>query len=46
MAANGAVGVQGGNWQIFDQFVQRSGAKLLINTTVNHHAIAFPLLLI
>lgn len=35
MAASGAAAVQGGNRQIFEQFVNRSGAKLLLNTTVS-----------
>ena len=35
MATSGAGAVQGGNRQIFEQFVYRSGAKLLLNTTVS-----------
>lgn len=28
------VEVRGGNWQIFEQFVKRSGANKFLNTTV------------
>jgi len=34
MATEGAVGVQGGNFQIFEQFLYRSGAKVFLDTTV------------
>ncbi|KAJ6441033.1 high-affinity Zn(2+) transporter zrt1 [Purpureocillium lavendulum] len=33
-AAEGAIAVAGGNWQIFDKMVRASGASLLRNTTV------------
>ena len=35
MATNGATGVLGGNYQIFEEFARRSGAKLLLNTPVS-----------
>jgi prenylcysteine oxidase/farnesylcysteine lyase len=34
MATDGAVGVQGGNFQIFEQFLYRSGAKIFMETPV------------
>jgi len=34
MAATGASSVKGGNYQVFEQFVDRSRAKLHLNTTV------------
>ena len=34
MAAEGAMSVEGGNWQIFDEMVRRSGAELNLNSTV------------
>ncbi|KAF7306595.1 Prenylcysteine lyase [Mycena indigotica] len=34
LAPTGAVGVQGGNYQVFEQFLNRSGANLYLNTTV------------
>ncbi|KAI0035282.1 FAD/NAD-P-binding domain-containing protein [Vararia minispora EC-137] len=34
LAASGAAAVEGGNWRVFDQFVKRSGARLLLNTEV------------
>ncbi|KAK4249340.1 hypothetical protein C7999DRAFT_30228 [Corynascus novoguineensis] len=34
MAAEGALAVIGGNWQIFHEMVQRSGATVALNTTV------------
>jgi prenylcysteine oxidase/farnesylcysteine lyase len=34
LAAEGAVAVEGGNWQIFDGMAQRSGATIALNTTV------------
>jgi prenylcysteine oxidase/farnesylcysteine lyase len=34
MAAEGAMAVVGGNWQIFSNMVQRSGAHVYLNTTV------------
>lgn len=33
-AANGASGVQRGNYQIFEQFLAHSNAKVHLNTTV------------
>ncbi|AEO68308.1 uncharacterized protein THITE_2145487 [Thermothielavioides terrestris NRRL 8126] len=34
LAANGAIGVRGGNWQIFSEMARRSSAFLALNTTV------------
>jgi prenylcysteine oxidase/farnesylcysteine lyase len=34
MAASGASTVKGGNFQIFEQFLNRSGAKVFLNTPV------------
>ncbi|AEO59708.1 hypothetical protein MYCTH_2308190 [Thermothelomyces thermophilus ATCC 42464] len=34
MAADGALAVEGGNWQIFHEMIQRSGAVVALNTTV------------
>ncbi|ETN44110.1 uncharacterized protein HMPREF1541_10660 [Cyphellophora europaea CBS 101466] len=34
MSTDGAMAVEGGNWQIFDEAVKRSGAKARLNTTV------------
>ena len=34
MAANGAMSVQGGNWQIFASMLDHSGANLQLNTSV------------
>src|SRR4051812_19034903 len=34
MAIEGAMSVKGGNWQIFHNFVEASGANLRLNTTV------------
>jgi prenylcysteine oxidase / farnesylcysteine lyase len=34
MAPEGAMGVKGGNWQIFDAMVKRSGAHVVLNTSV------------
>jgi len=34
LAADGGVSVSGGNWQIFEQFVKRSGAQVFLNTEV------------
>ena len=35
LAADNAVGVKGGNFQIFQNFLARSGAKVHLNTTVS-----------
>lgn len=35
MAASGAASVKGGNWQIFDKFVEVSGANVFLNTKVS-----------
>ncbi|KAI9445486.1 FAD/NAD-P-binding domain-containing protein [Lactarius indigo] len=35
LAADGGVSVKGGNWQIFEQFVKRSGARVFLGTEVN-----------
>ncbi|KAJ3522141.1 hypothetical protein NM688_g8919 [Phlebia brevispora] len=35
LAAEAASQVIGGNWQLFDQFVKRSGASVYLNTTVS-----------
>jgi prenylcysteine oxidase/farnesylcysteine lyase len=34
MAPEGAMAVKGGNWQIFHEMVKRSGAHLVLNTSV------------
>ncbi|KAL8687868.1 MAG: hypothetical protein Q9218_006080, partial [Villophora microphyllina] len=34
MATDGAMSIEGGNWQIFDGMIQTSGAMLLLNTSV------------
>lgn len=34
LAAEGASSAKGGNWQIFEQFVKRSGANVSLDTTV------------
>lgn len=34
LAATGASSVKGGNYQVFEQFVRRSGASVYLNTTV------------
>lgn len=36
LAANGGSSIIGGNWQIFEQFVERSGAQLFLKTEVEH----------
>ncbi|KAH9845209.1 putative prenylcysteine lyase [Teratosphaeria destructans] len=35
MATEGAMAVEGGNWQIFNHMVQTSGARILLNTSVS-----------
>lgn len=35
MATSGAVSVEGGNFKIFENFVNKSGAKLYLNSTVS-----------
>ena len=35
MATGGATGIQGGNIQLFEHFLKRSGASVHLNTTVN-----------
>ncbi|KAJ7169505.1 Prenylcysteine lyase-domain-containing protein [Mycena filopes] len=34
LAPTGASAVEGGNWQVFEQFINRSGATLYLNTSV------------
>lgn len=34
LAASSGGGIRGGNWQIFEQFVERSGAQVFLNTEV------------
>ncbi|KAF6766488.1 Prenylcysteine lyase-domain-containing protein [Ephemerocybe angulata] len=34
MAADNAAGIAGGNWQVFDEFLKRSGANVYLNTPV------------
>ncbi|KAL8724747.1 MAG: hypothetical protein Q9181_006694 [Wetmoreana brouardii] len=34
MATDGAMAIEGGNWQIFDGMIKSSGATLLLNTSV------------
>lgn len=36
MATDGAMSIQGGNWQIFDGMLKASGAELLLNTSVSN----------
>ncbi len=36
MATDGAMSIQGGNWQIFDGMLKASGAKILHNTSVSN----------
>lgn len=38
MAATGASGIAGGNFQIFEQFLNRSGANVYLNTPVRSHS--------
>jgi prenylcysteine oxidase/farnesylcysteine lyase len=38
MAATGASGIAGGNFQIFEQFLNRSGANVYLNTPVRPHS--------
>lgn len=35
MATDGAVGIEGGNFQVFENFLKRSGASVHLNTKVN-----------
>src|SRR6266404_1246813 len=35
LAADCGVSVKGGNWQIFEQFVKRSGARVFLGTEVS-----------
>lgn len=35
LAATGAVGIKGGNFLVFEQFLKRSGANVHLNTTVS-----------
>lgn len=35
LATTGAAGISGGNYRIFEQFLQRSGASVHLNTNVN-----------
>lgn len=41
MAASDGTSVQGGNWQIFDQFLNRSGASVYLNTNASDDAMAY-----
>lgn len=34
MAATGATGIAGGNYQIFEKFIAESGANVYLDTTV------------
>lgn len=36
MATDGAMSIQGGNWQIFDGMLKASGARVLLNTSVSN----------
>ena len=38
MAIEGAMAVEGGNWQIFDEMVKRADAETVMGTTVTHVA--------
>lgn len=44
MAASGAASVKGGNWQIFDKFVEVSGANIFLNTKVDFSPNDVPLI--
>ena len=35
MATAGATGIQGGNFQLFEHFLNHSGASVYLNTAVN-----------
>jgi prenylcysteine oxidase/farnesylcysteine lyase len=35
LLADGGVSVKGGNWRIFEQFVERSGARIFLKTEVS-----------
>lgn len=35
MATDGAVGIEGGNFQVFENFLKRSGAGVHLNTKVH-----------
>ena len=35
IAAEGGVSVKGGNWKIFEQFVERSAARVFLKTEVS-----------
>jgi len=39
MAASGATGIAGGNYQIFEKFVAESGANVYLNTPVGFHGL-------
>jgi prenylcysteine oxidase/farnesylcysteine lyase len=34
LAADGGSSISGGNWQIFEQFAERSGAQIFLKTEV------------
>ena len=40
MAAEGAMSVRGGNWQIFDRMLKSNNNNILLNTNVNHISLA------
>jgi hypothetical protein len=42
LAAEGGVSVKGGNWQIYEQFVERSAARVFLKTEVNLSAFTHP----
>ena len=42
MAASGATGIAGGNFQIFENFIAESGANVYLNTTVGFHGLLTP----
>jgi prenylcysteine oxidase/farnesylcysteine lyase len=41
MATAGATSVEGGNYKIFENFVNKSGAKLFLNTSVSLRDYSF-----
>lgn len=41
MATSGAASVEGGNYRIFENFVNKSGAKLFLNTSVSLRDYSF-----
>lgn len=42
MAAEGAVHIKGGNYQLFEQFLNHSGANVYLNTSVRFQHVMMP----